>query len=182
MQLRLVRSRFLCLRHQLVDEQLLERLRLEVTLEQSADGDGDGARLLRDDDDHGVGIFAHANARAVAHTEVAAEVHILRQRQHTAARQDAPVADDDRTVVHRGLDEEDVFQQLAAHLRVHDGAGARHLVEVDLTLKDDQHARAGLGHLGAGEHRLRDGVFNGARLLLCGKGNERAQLTRADLL
>lgn len=47
MQLRLVRSRFLCLRHQLVEEQLLERLRLEVTLEQSADGDGDGARPPR---------------------------------------------------------------------------------------------------------------------------------------
>ena len=70
--------------HQLVAQQLTERLRHQVPLQHSADGHGDGACLLRYDDHHCVGVFAHADARTVTHTQIAAEVHILRQRQHAS--------------------------------------------------------------------------------------------------
>ena len=84
--------------------------------------------------------------------------------------------------MHRGLDEEDVLQKLAAHARVDDGARAGNVIERDVALKDDEHARAGFGHLRAGKHRLRDGVFNGRYLLRAGEGIERAQLARAELV
>ena len=69
-----------------------------------------------------ISIYDNAFAGPVPHAQVAAEVGVLRQRQHAAGGGDAPLADDDRAVVQRGLDEKDVAQQLARDVGVDDGA------------------------------------------------------------
>ena len=98
----------------------------------------------------------------MAHTQVAGEVHVLAQGQHTASAQHPPMAHDHRAVMHGGLDEENVFQQLGGHCRVQHRAAADHIVQQNLPLKDDEGAGAALGHFCACQHRLSDGLFHRA--------------------
>ena len=103
----------------------------------------------------------------MAHTQVAAQVHVFAQRQHTARAQYPPVADDDRAIVHGRLHEEDVLQQLGGHGGVQRRAAAHHVVQPDVTLEHNQHAGLALGHFAAGDDRLVDGRLQ-RRLLLDG--------------
>lgn len=84
--------------------------------------------------------------------------------------------------VHGRLNEENIFEKLAAHARVDDRARAGDVVQRHFTLEDDENARARFGHFRAGEHRLRDGVFNGRDLLRAREGVERAPAARAELI
>ena len=83
---------------------------------------------------------------------------------------------------HGRLNEENIFEKLAAHARVDDRARAGDVVQRHFTLEDDENARARFGHFRAGEHRLRDGVFNGRDLLRAREGVERAPAARAELI
>ncbi|CAN3959791.1 hypothetical protein HEAFMP_HEAFMP_04105, partial [Dysosmobacter welbionis] len=145
------------LRKQLVPQDIGQRLRLEVPLEHSPDGHGDGPGLLGDDDHHGVGVLAHADTGPVAHPQLPGEVHVLAERQHASGAKHPPVPDDDGAVMHGSLYKEDVFQQFAGDRRVQHRAAADHVVQQVFPLEHDQGAGAGLGHLGAGQHRLVDG-------------------------
>ena len=118
----------------------------------------------------------------MAHPQFPTEVHILRQGQHTARPQDPPVADDDGAVVHGRLDEKDVLQQLAGDGGIQRGTGAHHVVQQDLPLEHDEHARAGAGHLRAGQHRLVDGPLQLRQFLLRRQRPQQADVLAAQLL
>ena len=74
--------------------------------------------------------------------------------------------------MHRGLDEEDILQKLAAHACVDDRTRAGNIVQRHLALENDEDASAGVGHFRAGKHRLRNGILNRRDLLRTGKGIE----------
>ena len=111
------------------------------------------------------------------HAQIAAEVHILGQRQHAPGTQNTPVADNDGAVMHGCLHEEDVLQQLGGHGGIQRGAAAHHVVQLDVPLEHDEHAGLGLGHLAAGDDRLVNGSFQ-LRLLL----GRRKRPQQADVL
>ena len=88
-------------------------------------------------------MLAHADARAVARTEIGAEIRVARQRQDTAGRRNAAVADHDCAVMKRRFGIENILEQFRRHIGI-DGRTAAHLlIERHAALKDDE--RAGLG-------------------------------------
>ena len=84
--------------------------------------------------------------------------------------------------MHGRLHEEDVLQQLAGDRGVQRRAAAQHLVEQNLPLKHNEHTRAGLGHLRAGQHRLVDGLFQLRGLLLRRQYPQKPDVPAAQLL
>ena len=118
----------------------------------------------------------------MAHAQVAAQVHVLAQRQHTARAQYPPVADDDRAVVHGRFYEEDVFQQLGGHGGIQHCAAANHVVQADVTLEHDENAGLALGHLAARDDRLVDGRLQRRLLLHRAEGFEYLDVAAAHLL
>ena len=151
-----------------------------MPLQHAAHRHRNGAGLLRDDGYHRVGMFAGADAGPVPHAQVPGEVHVSRQGEHAACAHNAPVADDDRTVMEGRLVPEQVFQQLAAHRAVQRGAGLDGIVEKVLPLKDHQRAGLALGQSGIGLHSLLDGVFD---LIRCFRvGEHVAKAAAAHLL
>ena len=95
-------------------------------------------------------------------------------RQHASGAKHPPVPDDDGAVMHGSLYKEDVFQQFAGDRRVQHRAAADHVVQQVFPLEHDQGAGAGLGHLGAGQHRLVDGLFHGGAGLRPGEEGDEA--------
>ena len=59
----------------------------------------------------GSAIAGHADTGPMPHSKVSGEIHVFAQRQHTSRAQNPALADDDRTVVHRGFDKKNVFQK-----------------------------------------------------------------------
>ena len=153
-----------------------------MPLEHTADSHGDGTCFLRNDDHHRVGVLAHADTGPVPHAQVAAQVHVFAQRQHAARAQDPSAADDDRAVVHGRLDEKDVFQQLGGHGGVQRRTASHHVIQMDVALKDDQHAGLAQGHLLAGHHGLIDGRLQLRLLLGIVEGPQQFDVPAAHLL
>ncbi len=153
-----------------------------MPLEHTADSHRDGACFLRNDDHHRVGILAHADTGPVPHTQVAAQVHVFAQGQHTARAQDPPAADDDRAVVHGRLDEKDVFQQLGGYGGVQRRTASHHVIQMDVAFKDDQHAGLALRHLAARRHRLIDSRLQLRLLLGIVEGPQQSDVPAAHLL
>ena len=85
----------------------------KVTLEHTADGNRNRARLLGNDHGNRIGVFADADARAVAHAEIPAQIDVCGHRQHASGARDAPVLHDNGSVMKRCFGIKYVFKQLA---------------------------------------------------------------------
>ena len=118
----------------------------------------------------------------MAHTQIAAQIHVSGQRQHTASADDPAMPDNDRAVMHRGLDKKDIFQQFTDHGAVQLRAGAHDIIQIDVALKYHQHAGLGTAQFAAGHHRLVDSLFHFRNLLFRTEHPHQADILAAQPL
>src|SRR5262249_32942058 len=97
---------------ELTQQQVAQRLGVQLLLERSAPGERDGAALLRDEDRERVGLLRDPDRRAMARAEPLREPFLERQRKEARGRGDAVSRDDDRAVVQRRPGSEQRHEQL----------------------------------------------------------------------
>src|SRR5512136_426069 len=109
--------------------------------------DRDDTRLFRNNDGDGVTPLGHPQAGPVAGTQVAVAGVGSAERKDAAGGYDAPLTDDDRTVVQGGVGKEDAEEQVAGHLGIEIHAGFDYVLQAGVAHQHDERAMTGQGKL-----------------------------------
>ena len=152
-----------------------------MTLEHTADGDRNGARFLRNDNNNGIRGFAHADSRTVARAQIAAQILISGQGQHTRGRADTPLTHNGRAVMQRRFWIKNILEQLGRRRCVDRRTSIHNFAELFLPLKHHENARAGPAHRLTGDYSLIDCLLDRIFIDLAAR-DETLQIALAQLL
>src|SRR5208283_4311061 len=99
-------------------DSLAQVLGCDIALDVSAGSNADAAGLLGDDHGNGVSFLGDPDARAMPSPQLLRQLWVRRQRQEAWCRSDAVLLHNYRSVMQRGVFQEDGSQQVVGQVCV----------------------------------------------------------------